>query len=190
MRHPGTAEDARVQQFRAVALPHLGEAHALAVALLGDRAAAAAAVEECYLRALRSFDHRPDAEIKPWLLAILRNLCYASFHRGDPRRGDEEAPTAGEGAAVTPARALIDALPLPLREAVALREFNALSYREITEVSGVPIGVVMFRLARARALLAAGLKASADGGAAPPPIVYSISADGATITGHRLGNAL
>ena len=44
----------------------------------------------------------------------------------------------------------IAALPLQFREVLVLREFNELSYREIAEVIGTPVGTVMSRLARAR----------------------------------------
>ena len=48
---------------------------------------------------------------------------------------------------------LIEALPVPLREAIVLRELQELGYREIAEVTGVPIGTVMSRLHRARSVL-------------------------------------
>jgi AcrR family transcriptional regulator len=61
-----------------------------------------------------------------------------------------------ESAAV---RDLVDALPAPFREAIVLREFNDMSYREIAEVAGVPLGTVMSRLGRGRALLLAAWQA-------------------------------
>lgn len=51
--------------------------------------------------------------------------------------------------------ALVAALPEPFREAIVLRDISDLSYREIAEVVGVPIGTVMSRLGRARGLLRA-----------------------------------
>jgi RNA polymerase sigma-70 factor (ECF subfamily) len=50
-------------------------------------------------------------------------------------------------------REMIEALPVQFREALVLREMNDLSYREIAELTGMPIGTVMSRLARARDLL-------------------------------------
>ncbi len=50
-------------------------------------------------------------------------------------------------------RAMIRRLPEPFREALVLRELEELSYREIAEVTGVPVGTVMSRLARARQML-------------------------------------
>jgi RNA polymerase sigma-70 factor (ECF subfamily) len=181
----GMIADTRLRRFRAATLPHLDAAYTLAFTLMGNRADAEDAVEECYLRALRGFDRRKPAAIKPWLFTILRNLCYAAFDRRSGQRAREDPADCRAG---TTARALIDVLPLPLREIVVLREFSDLSYREITEVSGVPIATVMSRLAQARAVLRAGMKASAAGspgdGVAAPPIVYSISKDGMMIRVH------
>ena len=50
-------------------------------------------------------------------------------------------------------REMIEELPVQFREALVLREMNDLSYREIAELTGLPIGTVMSRLARARDLL-------------------------------------
>jgi RNA polymerase sigma-70 factor, ECF subfamily len=50
-------------------------------------------------------------------------------------------------------RRLIAALPDSFREAIVLREINDLSYSEIADVVGVPIGTVMSRLARGRSML-------------------------------------
>ena len=50
-------------------------------------------------------------------------------------------------------RRLVAELPDPFREAVVLREINDLSYREIADVVGVPVGTVISRLARARSML-------------------------------------
>ena len=120
--------------------------------------------------------------MKPWLLAILRNACNAEF----ARRGRQEVPTdsAQDDSAAEempmwqepPAspeemmlrqqdsatiRRLVAALPEPFREAIVLREMNDLSYQEIAEVAGVPLGTVMSRLARARAMLRSAWNAAA-----------------------------
>src|SRR5438445_13716087 len=50
-------------------------------------------------------------------------------------------------------RRLISALAEPFRETFVLREIQNLSYREIADVAEVPVGTVMSRLARARAML-------------------------------------
>ncbi len=72
----------------------------------------------------------------------------------------DRMPGAAEGEALLMNRSdlrrldrLIEALPMPLREAIVLRELHELGYREIAEITGVPIGTVMSRLHRARSLL-------------------------------------
>jgi RNA polymerase sigma factor (sigma-70 family) len=166
----------RARRFRDAALPHLDDVYTLARYLMRDGAGADDAVQECYLRALRHFDSYRGPAMKPWLLAILRNVCKAEFARraaqpmapeqmDDEQAADElppwqEPPLSPEaellrhhdGAAI---RRLIAALPEPFREAVVLRDINDLSYRDIAEVAGVPVGTVMSRLARARSMLRA-----------------------------------
>src|ERR1700743_1681372 len=178
------AADARARRFRDVALPCLDDAYRLARFLMRNQADAEDAVQECYLRALRHFDSwRGDGDIKPWLLAILRNVCYGEF----ARRGRKETPAdlagfeheaaqplwqgppaaPGDGLISSqvsaPIRQLIDSLPAHFREALVLRELNDMSYREIAQATGVPVGTVMSRLARARALLVWKAKGGALG---------------------------
>src|SRR3979411_1462386 len=79
----------RARRFRDAALPHLDDVYTLARHLLRDVADAEDAVQECYLRALRHFDSYRGPAMKPWLLAILRNVCRAEFAR---RAGSATAP--------------------------------------------------------------------------------------------------
>jgi RNA polymerase sigma-70 factor (ECF subfamily) len=80
---------------------------------------------------------------------------------GDPDRSVRDPPAgAVDTEALLQSRSdlrrldlLIEALPPPLREAIVLRELQELDYRQIAEVTGVPIGTVMSRLHRARAAL-------------------------------------
>jgi RNA polymerase sigma-70 factor (ECF subfamily) len=163
----------KARRFRDAALPHLDDVFTLARYLMRNAADAEDAVQECYLRALRHFDSYRGPAMKPWLLAILRNVCYGEF----ARRGKQETPsdyTGDEPAEALPMwqepaaspetallreqdgatiRRLVGELPQQFREAIVLREINDLSYQEIAEVAGVPVGTVMSRLARARAML-------------------------------------
>jgi RNA polymerase sigma-70 factor (ECF subfamily) len=169
-----TAKQDMARRFRDAALPYLDDVFALARYLLRNGADAEDAVQECYLRALRHFDSYRGPAMKPWLLAILRNVCNAEFARrgrqetpadctDDSAAADEqpmwqEAPASPEAALLrrqddAAIRHLIAALPLAFREAIVLREVNELSYQEIADVAGVPVGTVMSRLARARAML-------------------------------------
>src|SRR3954465_4452074 len=78
----GSADDPeRARRFRDAALPHLDDVYTLARHLLRDTADADDAVQECYLRALKHFDSYRGPAMKPWLLAILRNVCRAEFAR-------------------------------------------------------------------------------------------------------------
>jgi len=170
-----TTEDdpERARRFREAALPHLDDVYTLARYLLRDAADAEDAVQECYLRALKHFDTYRGPAMKPWLLAILRNVCRAEFARraSAPARTIDDSPEAAEQTPLwheeqqTPEaeilrerdasaiRRLVDALAEPFKETFVLREINNLSYREIADAVGAPVGTVMSRLARARAML-------------------------------------
>ena len=69
------------RRFRDAALPYLDDVYTLARYLLRDAADAEDAVQECYLRALKHFDSYRGPAMKPWLFAILRNVCRAEFAR-------------------------------------------------------------------------------------------------------------
>src|SRR5256885_9292623 len=71
----------RARRFREAALPHLDDVYTLARYLLRDATDAEDAVQECYLRALKHFDGYRGPAMKPWLFAILRNVCRAEFAR-------------------------------------------------------------------------------------------------------------
>lgn len=174
MAFEGNSDRDKAQRFRAAALPYLDDVYTLARYLLRNPADAEDAAQECYLRALRHFETFRGGPIKPWLLAILRNVCHAEFARrgalaavqvsgvdevdttceslwGETEQSPEnETLRRLDGETV---RRLIAQLPDQFREAIVLREVHDLSYREIADAAGVPVGTVMSRLARARALL-------------------------------------
>ena len=164
----------RARRFRDAALPHLDDVFTLARYLMRNAADAEDAVQECYLRALRHFDSYRGPAMKPWLLAILKNVCVAEFVRRSRQpvsaegveddAANEDLPMWQEPQASPEAdllrrfddatiRRLVGALPQPFRETIVLREINDLSYREIADIVGAPVGTVMSRLARARAML-------------------------------------
>ena len=163
----------KARRFREAALPHLDDVYTLARYLLRDASDAEDAVQECYLRALKHFDSYRGPAMKPWLFAILRNVCRAEYARRatTPTSAIEDVPESAEQtplwheAEETPEaqlvrrwdadtiRRLVAALAEPFREAFVLREIQNLSYREIAKVAEVPVGTVMSRLARARAML-------------------------------------
>lgn len=181
----------RTRQFEAAALPHLDAAWNLARWLLRDDQLAEDAVQEAYLRAFRFFDGLRGESARPWLLGIVRNACFDWMRQNrqladqvefDELRDSETAmESAGAGAATPagsgdPARqwelraqgerinAAIDALPPVYREVVVLRELEEMRYEDIARIAGVPLGTVMSRLSRARALLRESLRDDRPGG--------------------------
>jgi RNA polymerase sigma-70 factor (ECF subfamily) len=159
----------RRRRFEAEALVHLDAAYNLARWLARSPAEADDVVQDALVKAYRGFDALR-GEARPWLLAIVRNCFYTARARRErePRVGDDEARLAAlpDEAAVGPLDAAIreqevatlaealGRLAPEYREVLVLREIEDLSYREIADVAGVPIGTVMSRLARARAALA------------------------------------
>jgi RNA polymerase sigma factor (sigma-70 family) len=154
--------DERRRRFEQLVLPHQGAAYNLARWLA--REAADDVTQEALLRAFRAFDGFRGDDAKAWLLAIVRNCHYtaAGQKRKTAPLADEadiasDAPDPEKSAIDTDrARKLnrtIASLPDEFRETLVLREMEDLSYREIAEITGAPIGTVMSRLARARALL-------------------------------------
>jgi RNA polymerase sigma-70 factor (ECF subfamily) len=165
-------ESERTRRFEAAVLPHLDAAYNLARWLLRDNQGAQDAVQDAYLRAFRFFESFSGDDARPWLLRIVRNVCYDLL--GDKAREylefDEERDSAAldagpEAAANDPQRLLerkleraqvnaaIATLPPVFREVLILRELEEMSYDEIAQVTGIPAGTVMSRLSRARALL-------------------------------------
>ncbi|WP_213771902.1 sigma-70 family RNA polymerase sigma factor [Bradyrhizobium sp. dw_78] len=163
----------KARRFRDAALPYLDDVYALARHLLRDANDAEDAVQECYLRALKHFDSYRGPAMKPWLFAILRNVCRAEYARraSSPAGAIDDLP---DGAEQTPLwreadetpedqmlrrrdastiQELVSTLAEPFRETLVLRELHNLSYREIADIVAVPVGTVMSRLARARAML-------------------------------------
>jgi RNA polymerase sigma-70 factor (ECF subfamily) len=160
-------------RFASVVLPHLGDAFALARWLTGDRADAEDIVQDACLRAFRGIAGFSGGNARAWVLTIVRHTAFTWLGKNRPaavvvtddleavERSQQRAGSA-DPEVETPETALIAktdsgrleaaiaALPTPFRETLVLRELQGLDYREIAEVTGVPIGTVMSRLARAR----------------------------------------
>jgi len=174
MADDGNGERDRTRRFRDAALPYLDDVFTFARYLMRNVADAEDAAQECYLRALRHFDSYRGPAVKPWLLTILRNVCNAEFARRRAQAAPADCAEADDAADQVPMwqepqatpetemlrrlngetiRRLLAALPQPFRETIVLRDINDLSYREIADVVGVPVGTVMSRLARGRSML-------------------------------------
>ncbi|HEU4700039.1 MAG TPA: sigma-70 family RNA polymerase sigma factor [Gemmatimonadales bacterium] len=160
--------------FERLIVPHLAAALTLARYLLHDGADAEDAVQEAYLQAIRHFDGFRGENAKAWILTIVRRVCWAWSERerrfapaGAAGATLEEVPAAADDPETAFLRLdlrerllrAVDALPLPFREVIVLHELHELSYAEIAEVTGVPVGTVMSRLARARGRLQRALEA-------------------------------
>jgi len=163
----------RRARFEAQALPHLDAAYNLARWLARPPLDADDIVQDAMLRAYRAFDSFRGDNVKPWLLAIVRN-CFLTA-AGTARRtrsepivednqpgADDPAWTSDtpdpESAAITAEQRrrldeVIASLPREFQEVLVLREMEDMSYRDIARITGAPIGTVMSRLARARGLL-------------------------------------
>jgi RNA polymerase sigma-70 factor, ECF subfamily len=161
-------EAGQAGSFEQVVLPHMDAAYNLARWLVRNTQDAEDMVQEAYLRAFKFFGSYQGGDARAWVLKIVRNTCYSFFEKNRPtelaEEFDETVHTAGaerpgaEAALLQSAdsqmlRAALDELPVRFREALILREMEGLSYKEIAEVTGVPIGTVMSGLARGRAQL-------------------------------------
>jgi RNA polymerase sigma-70 factor (ECF subfamily) len=174
-RHPDVAA------FERAVLPHLDGAHNLARWLVRDATLAEDVVQDAVVRALNYFASFRGDDARAWLMRIVRNTAYGALTARRQRRetsrdgfagiesdGFGDAPLALDHpdpaddpeAALTRRQRLdcmenaLAALPIELRECLVLRELEELSYKEIAQVTEVPVGTVMSRLWRARQTLA------------------------------------
>lgn len=181
------ATDDERARFRQVVLPYLTDCYGLARWLTGDRADAEDVVQEACLQALRSIQGFAGTNARAWTLTIVRHTAYRWLRKNrsaalimvddleaiertqadcgtaaaNPGSTDPEAALIAKSEAARLERA-IAGLPIPFREALVLRDVQGLDYREIAQVTGVPIGTVMSRLARARNRLIAMLATEAS----------------------------
>ncbi|MGA2409104.1 MAG: sigma-70 family RNA polymerase sigma factor [Candidatus Binataceae bacterium] len=167
-------------RFEEAILPHLDAAYNLARWLMRNDNDAEDAVQDACLRALRFIGGFRGGDARVWLLAIVRNTCFTKLKQDRAHRpaasfdeelhgSDAESASPGPeaallrsatGAALTKA---LEDLPAEFREIIVMRELDNLSYKEIAGVTGVPIGTVMSRLARARKRLRDSLSRDPSG---------------------------
>lgn len=158
----------KLERFEQMILPHLDAAYNLARWLTRNEQDAQDMVQEASLRAFKFFDGFRGGDARAWLLTTVRNTCYTWLEQNrriQPMTPfDEEIHTLDEDASNPSSFVLkssdmellkqsLDQLPDEFREIIVLRDLEELSYKQIAEVTKVPLGTVMSRLARARARL-------------------------------------
>jgi RNA polymerase sigma-70 factor (ECF subfamily) len=159
------------ESFDTVVLPHLDAAYRLARWLMRNEHDAEDAVQEASLRAIRYFRTFVGGDGRAWFLRIVRNTCYGwrrrdytaltdSFdeeHHSSARpQSDPDTLLLRTDDASSIAQAL-SSLPDHFHQVLVLRELQGLSYRELSDAIGIPIGTVMSRLSRARMALRGAL---------------------------------
>jgi RNA polymerase sigma-70 factor (ECF subfamily) len=151
--------------FEQAVLPHLDAAYNLARWMMRNEQDAQDVAQEAYLRAFRFFPGFHGGNGRAWLLRIVRNTCYTWLHVNRPLRDaaefDENSSTP-DSRAPNPeeivrrndrdnlVRKALEMLAPNSREVLILRELEGMSYKEIAEVTGMPLGTVMSTLSRAR----------------------------------------
>lgn len=159
-------------EFEALARPHVDALYRTALRMTGNAASAEDIVQEALVRAWRNFDgFQRGSNFKAWIFTILTNSCINEYRRAarGPRAVDftQVEPAAPredsylsvedveglKGRLGDEARKALARVPEDFRLVFVLATFEDMSYQEIAGVLGIPIGTVMSRLFRARALL-------------------------------------
>ena len=165
--------------FDEVFLPHLPEAYRLAQWLTGNASDAEDIVQEAALRAYRGIKTFGAVNARAWSLTIVRNTAFSWLTKNRPKTvvfmndlsATEQQELEHEGphgtrietpeeialfkADAEEVQKAMAQLPAQFREVIVLREINQMNYRDIAEITNVPIGTVMSRLSRGRQLLIA-----------------------------------
>ncbi len=170
------------ETFEEQALEHLDTLYGTALRLTGRAADAEDLVHDTYVRAVR-FRHRfePGTNLKAWMFKMMFNL-FVNRYRRDRRgreiregheRDDLVARTTPGGELASTLKPeefffeklfsddvvrALDEVPADFRMVVILADVNGFSYRQISEILGIPVGTVMSRLHRGRRLLRESLR--------------------------------
>lgn len=177
------AQAGELNAFNLLVLKHQDAAYSLALRFLGSSQAAEDVTQEAFLRAYRGLDRFHGTKFRAWLLSIVANAARDELRRqrrrpsqsldaarDDPDRADIDPPDSGpspEASALQgELRHLLEAalreLPDDWRLVVVMADVHGLSYDEIAQATGVPVGTVKSRLSRARGRLRDVLRASRE----------------------------
>ena len=172
----------RRREFEENAMAYVDSLYNMALRLVFNKEDAEDLVQETYLKAFRFFDtFQKGTNIKAWLFKILRNTFINKYRKTVSMPGEiffediesvntsahnEEGAKSGEsvdtlekkyndlGSLVDDeVKNALDSLPVEYREAILLSDVEELSYKDISEITNVPIGTVKSRLNRGRGLL-------------------------------------
>jgi RNA polymerase sigma-70 factor (ECF subfamily) len=166
-------DERRWPAFEAEALPHVGRLFRLAMWFARNRTEAEEVVQDTLLQALGSFHRfRPGTNCRAWLVQILQHVMSnrRRARRRSPLVDDPDGRIVRTFAAVPPLERhltderILDALQgiaEPFQQVIVLRDVEELSYREIATALRIPVGTVMSRLHRGRALLRSQLAPAA-----------------------------
>lgn len=198
-----TQDDRNVarEEFEREAIKHLDGLYGAALRLTRSPSDAEDLVQDAFVKAYRFYDRfEPGTNMKAWLFRILTNTFINKYRRKVRERNvleGKDAEPVGEGVMSRAAmrtltdpvseaqrrivtgeiQEALDALPEDYRVMILLADVEELSYKEIAEVVGCPIGTVMSRLHRARKKMQKRLLAQAielgivdESAAGPEPI--------------------
>lgn len=151
-------------------MPHMHAAYNLARWLTGNESAAHDIVQESSLRAFRFLNRFTGGNARAWFMTIVRNQSYTWLKSSEGNKwiaigeeiAEDDLPLNNEQTPELAAmrsqdsallQLALTALPLPFREVVVLKELEDMPYKDIAVIMDIPLGTVMSRLARARAML-------------------------------------
>ena len=163
--------------FEELAMPHFAQLYNFACWLSGDRTAAEDLVQETMVKALRGFSsYQQGSNFRAWMYRILRNTFLTSqsglraavsldSDDAPPELSTQETPESMllahyEQRAI---QAALESLPVYFREIILLCDMEEMTYQEISQALGVPVGTVMSRLSRARKAMRGLLTAAQEG---------------------------
>ena len=194
-----TASERRAR-FESEVLPHLDAMHRTAMRLTRNPSDADDLVQDAVVKAYRFFDsYEQGTNIRAWLLKILSNVFFSKYKRST-REGSVAAlastdPVADgwiSQASISPSREperlaerplveaevsrVLDEVSEDFRTVLVLVDIEGLTYREVAEAMGCPIGTVMSRLHRARRAVAQKLGVTVGGDVVEEREVVSLDA--------------
>jgi RNA polymerase sigma-70 factor (ECF subfamily) len=158
------ARDGDLRAFEAIVRRYQADVWRLAYHLLHDESSAEDVTQEAFVRVFRFLPrYRGDSKFSTWMFSVARNCALDEVRRSQRRRRTierakfESTETTHESSTRLEVRDALAELPLELREPVVWIDMFGITYQEVANVMGVPLGTIKSRVHRARELLAASL---------------------------------